>query len=82
MLLHYQVTVETAAGEFVATRLVKNDEKLNGTRSICGATNNQAYGTASGQWIGSVPAGTHTASSSMSGTVWHKKSFPTGRPRL
>ena len=60
VLLHYQVTVETAAGEFVATRLVKNDEKLNGTRSICGATNNQAYGTASGQWIGSVPAGTHS----------------------
>ena len=59
VLMSYQVAVETFADKFCVCRMFKNAGALTGTVSITGGEK-KMYGTISGQWIGTMPAGTHS----------------------
>jgi len=59
VLMSYQVAVETFADKYCACRMFKNAGALTGTVSITGGEK-KMYGTISGQWIGTMPAGTHS----------------------
>ena len=58
VLMRYQVSVETQTDSFTWCRLYKNADVLPGTIAITGGSSQ--YGTISGQWVGTMPAGTHS----------------------
>ena len=59
VLLSYQVSTETNPVHFCLCRLFQNADALIGTRAITGG-DSKMYGTISGQWVGTMPAGTHS----------------------